>query len=141
MRWNRYQLGDYLELAVQPTNASLTPTVPDDYPTAKIFDSSGTLIDTVTIPVVYKPSATEYYFERRWRLDSDYSAGTYMLVYQYETGAGANVVAQCQTFDIVAGGNSDGAVIGQYFQDVPEAQQVVYQLDGGRMVSRRFPRL
>lgn len=141
MRWNRYQLGDWLELVVQTTNGAGTPTPPDNCPTAKIFSGAGSLIDTVTIPVVHKPSGTEYYFERRWRLGSSYAAGAYMVVIEYTTTSGAYVCKDLSTFHIAAGGNTEGACIGSYWHSVPEAEQVCYQADGGRMLSRRFPRL
>jgi hypothetical protein len=143
--FNRFQLGDWLPLSMQVRDANGVPGVADEPgPTVKIFEADGSLVETINLPV--RPERIADLTERlggheaRVRLGSDYSVGKYMLTYAYETDSGANVRGHAETFEIVAGGNASGAVIASHFHDLPNANNVVFQLDNGDLRRRINPR-
>lgn len=135
----KFQLGEWLPLSLVTHNASGTPTLPDAAPTAKIVDSSGTTVDTINMPIGKSKAFITAGFEHIHRLDSDYSAGVYMIFYRWATGSGAFSGAQSQQFEIVAGGDSDGNVMGMTWMPKPQSADVVYQLDGGGLRAGRNP--
>lgn len=133
----QFQLGDFLPLTLQTvTGDETTPTLPTAAPTAKIFNASGTLVETISLPI-HDPVGAVAYFQHKRQLDSTYSAGKYFICYQWTTTSAG---VQCQTFEILAGGDADGAVIGMAWFEVPEARNVVYQLDSGALRAGRNPR-
>lgn len=144
--WQRFQLGDWLPLATFTVDANGVFTAPDEPgATAKIFDADGVLIQTVALPS--RPERISDVTgrglggcENKVRLGSLYAAGKYMISYAYTTGAGANVRGYVETFDIVGGGSTAGAVIATHFHDLPNANNVVFQLDDGTLRRRLNPR-
>ena len=139
MNLGRYQLGDWLPLTLVTHNAAGTRTLPDAAPTAKIVDASGTTIDTINMPISKSKAFTISEFEYLLRLDSDYSAGVYMVFFRWATGSGAFSGGQSKQFEILAGGDSDGNVMGMAWMPKPQSADIVYQLDGGALLAGRNP--
>lgn len=134
----RFQLGDWLPLCLQAHGSTYAPTLPDNAPTAKIFDASGTLVETLNMPINDRYGPTTALFMRRRLLDSSYSTGFYMVTYLWIVSSTG--YAETQQFEIVAGGSADGNVIGNYWNETPAAGYVITSLDGGKLLTNRGPR-
>ena len=134
----RFQLGDWLPLCVQTHGSTYAPTLPDNCPTAKIFDESGSLIETLNMPINDRYGPTTALFMRRRLLDSSYAAGKYMIFYLWIVSSTG--YPECQQFEVVAGGSADGNVIGNYWNETPAAGYVITALHGGKLLTNRGPR-
>lgn len=141
----RFQLGDWLPLAIHTIDSDGKAAVADAPVTVKIFDASASLVETVTLPsrperISDLTARSLQYSDGLVRLDSSYSAGMYMIFYSYTTESTATVRGHYEAFEIVAGGSADGAVIASYFHDLPNANNLVFQLDNGDLRRRLNPR-
>lgn len=143
--FNRFQLGDWLPLASHVVDGDGVTAAPDSngVVTAKIFDAAGDLIETVNLPsrperISELSGGGIQYHEGQVLLDGDYAVGKYMIVYTYTVDAALG--GSTDTFEIVAGGSASGAVIASYFHDLPNANNVVFQLDNGDLRRRINPR-
>lgn len=129
----RYQLGDYLPListALGYTGAAV--------PTAKTINAGGSLIETISLAGVPE-RLRGFHFEGRVRLGGLYSPGKYALFYQWtENGEDRCYV---DWFEIAPGGNSEGNVTASYYFALPEANSIIYQLDGGSLKRGLNPHL
>ncbi len=133
----RYLLGDRLPLSVLCLNGSGVPSVPDRSPFVLLFSGS-TLIVSYRIPVNDKQRQTGL-FQFVQQLDSRFSVGRLRAVYQYQisgTSYGSEDAAE-----IVAGGDANGAGVGLYYFRAPQADHALVQVDSGRVLRRRNPRL
>lgn len=137
----RFQLGDFVPLKLRTVDGNGTyafPTVAN--PTAAVFDMAdlAAAVETVQLIVQDRYKRTGY-FGKNHRLSSSYAAAkSYMVIYEWAL-SGTNY-GDFDVFDVIAGGSSDGAVIGAEAYPRPEGEQVVYQLDGGKLLAGRNPR-
>lgn len=134
----RYKLGDWLPLQLQTVNGSRVATTPDDVPTVKLFNSSGTMVYSQKLPVIERYVQTGRFYALVL-LGRAFSTDTYTAVYYWTTGSGAYNGLEADNFDIVDGGHYDGNVIGMYFFDRPQAKYIVYQTDSGVLIQGRNP--
>ena len=133
---DRHRLGDWLTLSVRTTDAVGTPTLPTDAPTAAIYSAS-TRVETVSLPIADRYKVTAF-FKRHIQLDSDYSAGYYQVVYDWNISGGYHGT-KVEHFQVVAGGDADGAVISVEKLERPEAQYLLYKVDSGAILAGRNP--
>lgn len=138
MYLGRFQLGDSipLSLGTRTGDGVLGPQLPSAAPVAKTYDASGTLVETIKLPIKNRYKVTAY-FEKRHRLSSSYSAGRYLIVYQWVISATTYQAAA--VFDIIEGGNADGAVIALQGVSRPEAIKVLYETESGKLNVGRNP--
>ena len=139
MHFGRHRQGEHVTLFCVTRNAAGTATVPTNAPQAVIFNTAGTKITQFRVPVTDKAGQTGV-FTHALRLNSDYgTVGVYSVIFYYNilTFAGVDL----NTFEIVAGGNADGSVIGLYYYDRPHGKFIVRQLDSGTVTQGRNPRL
>lgn len=132
----QFQLGDFLSLRLQCETSAGVPTVPDDTPTAKIYDATGTLIETINLPVL-EPNRSTGWFGKAHRLGSSYSTGRYAIRYTF---AITSTFGKVECFEIVDGGSTTGAVIGMTYYERPHARFVVYATDDGSITAGKNPR-
>ena len=115
---------------------ALVPTAPSSAPVAKIYNSAGSLIETVTLPM---KNAADNIFGKRHLLSASYSAGRHIIVYQWTISA---VVYQtAEVFDVLSGGDVDGQVISMESHTLPTGRHVIYGTETGKLVSGRNPRV
>lgn len=134
----RYQLGQLVPLSLVTRSADRAPAVPDTAPIAKVYNSGGTLVATKKMPVVDRDAQTGL-FQYPLFLGPEYATGEYMVDIGYLISASA--FAETFTFEVVAGGDSDGEVIAMYFYERPHAEHIVYQVSSGRLKQGRNPRV
>lgn len=141
MYLGRYQLGEDMPLPLTTVDASNLPTAPDNAPVAQIFNSSGTQVMSGRMPVMdrYGTSTACTFFMLPVYLSGDYSAGLYSYVLTWNIAAAPFV--ETGTFEVVAGGDSNGTVIAMTFFHKPQADFVVYQTDAGKLRRGRGPKL
>lgn len=123
-------------MSVSPVTPDLTPTLPDSAPVAKIFTGAGVLKETVTLPC---QDLTDKVFGKRHRISSSYSAGRHLVIYQWIISS--VTYQQADVFDVIAGGDADGNVIGMEHLSQPAGRYLVYETEAGNVVSGLNPAL
>lgn len=133
----RYRLGDHVPLFMLTHDANGTPTAPSDPPLAVVWKGN-TKLTTFRMPITerYVQTGTFAHFIR---LGEDYAVGPYSVIYHYT--AGSYVGLDQDDFEIVEGGDPDGAVIALHFLQRPQAGYLVAQFDSGRLWAGRNPRV
>lgn len=134
MNLGNFFVGDSIPLSVQSLNTTPAATLPDSAPIARIYSGS-TLKESVSLPICDRYKITGY-FQKRHRLSSAYSAGTYSIVYDNVITSTFREVAW---FTVVSGGDADGSVIAAAAVDRPEANLILYETESGCLKAGRNP--
>ncbi len=121
---------------VNPVDPSMVSTAPDLAPVAKILDSSGTLVETVKLPLMDRSANL---FGKRHLLSSSYTAGRYFVIYQWTLST--MVYQNADVFDVIAGGDVDGQVIGMDYMSLPTGRHLIYETESGKLISGRNPKV
>lgn len=135
MYLGRYYVGEIVPLSYQTVNSSGSPTLPDNPPVIDIRSSVG-LVRQVKSPILDRYNATGL-FLFPLRLDSAFSAGTYSAIYYATAGGFQNL--DFDTFQIVAGGDSEGCILTHYYWQRPEATFLIQQTEAENLLLRRNP--
>ena len=138
MNRGRFQLGQFVTLGVQCTDVNDTPTLPTAPPQMEIWQGSTIVIAAKEIPIVDRYRITAR-FGFRQPLDGRFAAGTYLASYTYTVGSLG--VFEIDSFEVVAGGNADGAAIAMTQFDRPHARFLIWQTDMRKILYGRSPRL
>lgn len=138
MNLGRYTLGESVSLAIQTTNSSETPTLPTDAPVAAVYNSSGTVVQSISLPVREQSVATAL-FLYDLRLNNLYSAGRYDILVSYTVSS----VKKCRQleFEVLGGGDANGSGISMEFFSVLPRNYLLIQADGGRVLRKTNPRV
>lgn len=134
----RRQLGQFITLGVQCVDASGTPTLPTAPPQLEIWQGSTIVIAAKEIPINDRYRTTAMFLYRQ-PLDGRFSAGTYLASYTYTVGSLG--VFEVDSFEVMAGGNADGAAISLTQFTRPHARLMVWQTDMRKLLYGRNPRL
>lgn len=134
----RKRQGEDLGIGVLCVDAAGLPAAPDGVPVVTVYDGSGRVVGGVRLPVV-EPSAAPAYFAGTLFLNSSYPAGEYAVVYRWKISGVNN--SQADHFEVIPGGNADGAVAGLYRYDRPHANHLVNKRRSGKIYRGRNPRL
>ena len=102
----RHQIGECFRMSLATINKSGTPSLPDATPTAEIYDSSGSLKETVSLEL---NSSNYPSFGKLHRITSSYSPGPHMVLYQWAISAAD--LTNAGTFQVRDNGDADGAVV------------------------------
>jgi hypothetical protein len=132
MSIGRYQLGDYVPLSLQTTDQNLLSTIPDADPAIKLY-RNGTLVTTTTMSVLDPNRAVEQYVLRY----QPNNLGSWIAVMTYALSA--ITYTKVESFLVVAGGNSTGAIVAAHSLRLPGHDYVVCQADGGTLRYGRNP--
>ena len=134
----RYQLGEEIPLGCRTLTAADVPTAPDDCPTMTISTAAGSIALSRKIPICDRYGVTGLFLDNV-QLNTTFAAGAYIVNYVWVIGG--TVLGDTDTFEIVAGGNADGACIASHFFDRPHADFIVQQVDSGQVVYGRNPKV
>ncbi len=137
MYLGRFQLGTWLDVWLQTTNASSTPVMPDYVPHMKVWSSSA-LVTAEEMPLVDKTIQVGV-FRSQVFLGSSYATGLYEINVFYRSGSKHGM--EQHTFEVIAGGDADGQVLGMYFYHRPQADYIVYQVESGQILKGKNPRV
>jgi len=138
MYLGRYQLGQHMTLFVRTRDASGTPAFPDQAPTAYITSAGGALVATKKMPVVDRFGATGV-FMLPLPVGAAFAVGHYVVTYHFKISSYQGV--ESDQFEIVSGGNKDGAVIAAHWYERPHGHFIVQQTDAGKLIQGRNPSL
>jgi hypothetical protein len=133
----RYVLGDRVPLSAWTRDSALTPTLPGDVPLAEVWSSTVKVLEQ-KLPVSDRYGITAR-FGFRLHLDGRFAVGRYHVVYRFTVGG--SHFKECDEFDIVAGGHADGTGISMTFVRHPTSDFVLMQVDAGRVLRLRNPRI
>lgn len=125
----RFQLGDFVPLFIPPMDENGVPGLPDTG-NVTVWDASsvGSSLATAVIP---KRDDTPTFF-LALPLDGTYAAGkTYIVTYEWTVGGDA--MGGAWTFEVVAGGDTEGAILGMTAVGYPAEDQIVYLTDAGTL--------
>ena len=131
----RLHIGTPVSLSVATVTPALVPTAPSSAPMAKIYNSAASLIETVKLPIF---DSSQNLFGKRHLLSASYSAGRYMVIYQWTISA--VTYQSAEVFDVLGGGDADGQVIGMEYVALPTGRHVIYETETGKLVSGRNPK-
>jgi hypothetical protein len=134
----RYQLGEEIPLSVLCVDADGAPANPSVAPHMDIYRGATQVLAGKLLPQLDPGGATGL-FGLRLFLGADFSEGRHTVVYRYLTGS--YLGQQTEEFEVVAGGHRDGAVLAMHWYERPHARFVVQQLDSGKLVKGRNPRV
>lgn len=136
----RLRLGEEVTIAVQCYDVNGTPSLPDDCPVAKVWNSAGTKVFNAKIPIQDRYGTTGY-FQRNIFLGPAFAVGLYTVTYIYSTAGQSFVNLDEDNFEIIAGGDTDGITEAMHYYHRPQADYVVQQLSSGKIKRRRNPRI
>lgn len=141
MYLGEYFLGEWVEIPVWCRAADGTETAPDAAPSLTIFKANDTPVtnhDGLTMPPLAEGKVTGL-FQRDVQLGSNFSAGRYIVLVEYEVSSSAK--ADVHFFRVMAGGNASGAYVAMHYYPRPHGKYIVGQLDDGTLEQRRGPKL
>lgn len=134
------QLGEEIYVGVPCRNASRSPALPDESPTMRVYDHTGTLVVSRQIPVQDRYGTTGLFADRLF-LGSLFNVGRYFVLYTWTTDSGAFSGAELDLFDILTGGDADGQFLSLFFVETAQADFLVGQTNGGILTHNRNPRI
>lgn len=132
----RYQLGQAVELTLACRDASDTPAVPTNVPRLKVWTPAGALLRFQDLPPLERYTQTGL-FHARLILDSTFTAGLYRVTYYWSVGSFRGLDED--GFEVMPGGDADGAVVALHWFSRPQAKFLVQSLDSGKLVQGRNP--
>lgn len=135
MYLGRFQLGATVPLYLECTDGGTAPTLPDSPPQYKAFLNT-TVVEQHLMPIQDRYVVTGL-FRSTLFLGRLYSVGMYSVVYYYSISGVAYM--QTDNFEVVAGGDSAGAVVSTYFFARPEANYIVQSTEQSVVKRGRNP--
>jgi hypothetical protein len=136
MYLGRYQLGDTVNVILLCHDANRTPGMPNNVPLMKVWDPGNNLVLAAFMPILdqYIKPGLFYY---QLLLDTNFDVGNYGLTFYWQQGSYSGI--ESSNFEIVPGGDPDGAVISMFFYYRPQANFVMQQLEAGKVIEKRNP--
>jgi hypothetical protein len=139
MYLGRYQLGSWIDLHLQCTDANGVRSMPDHVPQMKVRKSSdGSVVMSVLVPVLDKTIQAGLFVYRLF-LDVRLSVGQWSVDFFYRVGGKYGV--ESRTFEILPGGDAKGCVLGMYYLHKPHRDVIVYQTESGTLEKGANPRI
>lgn len=131
----RYNLGDTVQLHLVTRNADGTATAPVRPPQVTVW-LGGTKIVYADMPIREKFTQTGK-FGYDLFLDGRFATGLCVVNYVYVVGSYAG--QEDDNFEITAGGDADGNVVGMYFYSRPHADFIIHRVASGQVLRGRNP--
>lgn len=132
-----FALGSWVPLELFATMPDGQLAVPLVEPTATILDASSATVATITLPRSPGPAGR---YGRQMIVGRAFSRGRYRVLYRYQVPGPVQRYA-VDLFEVVGGGDPEGAIISLREFRRPEARYVVGQTASGRLVQGRNPRV
>lgn len=131
----RYQLGKMVPLLLVTRNSAGAPAVPNAPPTATLW-SPTTKIGVELLPIIER-YVNNGMFQGHVFLNDTFAVGLYQVSYYFEIGSYQGI--ENDNFEIMPGGDGDGAINSMYFYQRPQASFIVQSKDSGKIVQGRNP--
>ena len=138
MYLGRYFLGQTVHVVIRTTDVNGAPTLPANPPYID-FRSDSAFVRQVQVPILDRYVSTGT-FVYPLRLDSSFTTGRYSATQFWRvTGGNAYNGLDVDYFEVVAGGDSDGSILTQFYWQRPEASYLIQQPESGSLTLRRNP--
>ena len=138
MYLGRYFLGQTINITIRTVDVNGTPTVPENPPYID-FRSDSALAVQVQVPILDRYVVTGL-FVYPLRLNSSFAVGRYSATSFYRvTGVNNYHGMDVDYFEIISGGDSDGAIATQHYWERPESVYLIQQTESGGINLRRNP--
>lgn len=134
----RQRLGFTLDLVLQTRTLADVPADPDTTPTLKVFTAAGAIVLNKEVPVM-RPRATGL-FRYDLFLGPEFTADAYYS-YVFFYSIGSYYGLEGGGFQVVPGGDFDGAVHSMYNFRRPQASYVVHGKERGVVLAGKNPSL
>lgn len=136
----RRQLGQWIDVCVQATEADKTPALPVEPPVVTIRRASdGVSVYNREMPIVEKQGTGIGLFAARVFLGDGFSAGQYNVQIAFTVGSFTDL--QLRTFTIVGGGHPNGQVFGMAYFKRPNRANIIYQTESGSLLRGSNPKI
>lgn len=134
----RFQLGTEVPLILQCTYGG-AQDIPSTHPTFEVrADGNAAWLIYNRIPSDEQGWRTGF-FRMPLMLDLRFAAARYTVRFRWQDSASNHRFAMC-SFQVVAGGNSDGAIIAMHHAERPQGRFLIMQTDGGFLKRGLNPR-
>jgi hypothetical protein len=137
MYLGRRPLGQEVPFTVATVDGSGASSWPIGPPTIEIWKGAALLLAGKPMPKI--DAAYVGLFRKVYFLDRRFSTGLYRSIIRWTIGSYLGV--QIDDWEITAGGNPDGAVIGMAYHEMPFASFIVQHLDSGNLVRGKNPKV
>lgn len=137
MYMGRKSLGQEAAFSVSTVDVDGVVTWPSDAPTVDVWAGATLILHGLKMPKV--DQSVVGLFRLNLFLDGRFAVGVYEVVKRWAVGTYIGV--QIDRFEIIAGGDTNGAVISMFYHEMPQANFVVYQTDGGRLKRGKNPKV
>jgi hypothetical protein len=131
-----YQLGDRVPLRLYTRNATQTPSTPDAAPVVVIYGENGAKFWEGKLPLLDQERQTGY-FHRQINLDSAFTSQRYTVFYTWKISS--VLLASHEEFEVMGGGDANGAGIAMNYFRQQIADYVLLQDDNGVLNKLRGP--
>lgn len=138
MWMGQYQAGQFALVAMRALDTSGAPVWPEEAPGMMVLRCTDNTVVSTRKIALFERSVVGY-FQDRIQLDATFTVGGYDVLFTYKV-AGAQRMQQCR-FEVVAGGDPDGAIIAAYFVRSDQQSHVIIQTDTGICARHKNPRL
>lgn len=138
MNLGRYQLGEEMVIPLHVTDGANTPGTPDVLPWAMVYSAAGAKVISALMAPRDRYRATGLFFYRL-QLGSLFALGQYSVAVAYKVSGVGRL--KTMKFEVVGGGDANGAVVSMYWMDRPQAKYLVQRTDAGARVFGRNPGL
>lgn len=133
----RFMLGQFTPISVN-CRAADRPYAPVTAPVFRVYDDSGLLVASGKIPPADVGGATGL-FILNLRLGDGFAVGQHSTIIQFTANGSPRMAVQ--HFEIVEGGDTDGAVVSAYFYERPMSSFVVGRLDSNQRIIGKNARI
>ena len=128
----RKALGQEAAFSVETVNGLGVVSWPSASPFVDVWLGTTLIIGGLKMPKV--DSSVVGLFRLNLFLDSRFQTGRYSIVKRWTVGTYLGV--ETDVLDVIAGGDTDGSIIAMFYHEMPQANFILAQTDGGHL--RRF---
>lgn len=137
----RYQPGDTVPLRVWTIDWSTNEAIfPPKAPWLRVFNADGDVVAFVPRMPTEDFWGITGLFRHSLRLGGEFVTGKYVAIYTYQNRIG-NTYCVHDQFEVTGGSDASGTLISLYSVRHPETNYVLGQLNSGRLVMGRNPRV
>ena len=133
----RHQLGTWLDITLQCADLNGVAVMPTYVPVLKVWSGTALVLND-EMPLIDKTIQVGL-FAYRLFLGEVFAVGSYVYDTTYVYGGAVFLLGG--RFDVMAGGHSDGQVLGMHYYHRPHADFIVYQAEAGKILKGKSPRV
>ena len=137
MYLGRKSLGQEAAFSVSAGDSSGVISWPSDVPFVDVWKGSSLVLSGLKMPKIDTLRVGQ--FRLSLFLDTRFSVGRYEIVKRWTVGTYHGV--EIDVLDVTAGGHADGAIISMFYHEMPQANFIIQQTDGGKLRRGKNPKV